>query len=298
MPIVVTIVVDNPDVVSTQYTDIEISRSNYEDGIFTSITTLALSATVKYYNYEDSSGSPASWYKSRYIGGGGTITSAWSSAMHGIDVEQEHVSVTYPAEISMTSADSYNVDKIRFYIGDNKKVIRDYVSPTCRAGYENVSADGTVYEMTDNGWPLKVIKDAQELVDLSEPYVTDYKYLTFSGTTISTASGVLDLWLESFRHSDREILKVFSNVVTPPYVSTANATVEINRLSTAIILIEEEIAQLLGESSGSFTLVGELKFDAAPLLKKKRGFLSDLKDRLSDLVKEVTLNSIEGVRID
>ena len=144
-----------------------------------------------------------------------------------------------------------------------------------------------------------MVKDSVEFTDSSNPIVVDYNFLTFSGTTaISTSSGVVDIFYESFRHSDREILKVFNTTPAPPYVSTASVTDEMLRVSSAVTIIRAEMAKLLGESSGKIELVGELKFDPEGLLKQKRSLLVELKDRLSELVEEVVSNSIEGVRVE
>lgn len=302
MPIVVTLYVENITSILTSYDSIKVYRSSYEDGVFLEVTTDStrpvLTSSAAYYNFEDVSGTPSSWYKTSYYNTSTLEESGLSTAMHGIEVEREHITSTYPAEISLTSTDSYNIDAIRYYIGDEKKVLRDYISPQCLAGYESVSSDGTTYETASRGWPLKIIKDSYEYTSSSNPYVTDYKYITFSGTQISTATGTLDMWYESFRHSDREILKVYSASVPPPYVSTVNFSSEMNRIVAAITILESEIAQLMGETSGSFNLQGELSYNPEPLLRQKQEFLKRLKDKLDELTDELTAAVIEGVRID
>lgn len=303
MPIVVTVQVSNSSaVIDAGYDVIKVYRSNYQDGTFLEVSTEAtrpvLDEDVTYFNFEDATGTSSSWYKTSYYSSTTEAESTLSTASKGIEVEQEHTDITYPAEISLTSSDSYDVDRVRYYIGDSKVVKRDYVSPTCTNSYQNVSDDGYTYQFENRGWPLKVIKDSQEYTSLSEPYVTDYNYITFSGSTISTTSGVVDVWYETFRYSDREILKVFNTTPAPPYVSTASLTDEMTRISAAITILRSEIAQLMGESSGSIELVGEIKHNPEGLLRQKRELLKDLEDKLKELVDEVVIGSIEGVRIE
>lgn len=303
MPIVVTVRVSDPAAeIASGYDSIKIYRSNYEDGSFLEVSTAAtrpvLSADQIYYNFEDLTGTSSSWYKTSYYDSVTPSESSLSAAAHGIEIETEHVNTTYPAETELTSADEYHVNRIRYYTGDTKSTLRDYVSPQCTSGYQNVSQDGYTYQMENRGWPLRVEKDSVEYTTAAEPYVTDYSYVTFSGSEISTVSGVLDIWYESFRHSDREILNVFNTTPSPPFVSTANATTEMYRIGAAITIIRMEIAKLMGETSGSFTLQGEMSYNPEPLLRQKKQLLDELQDKLDELAEEVFASNISGVRID
>ncbi len=290
-------------VIAAGYDVIRVFRSSYLDGAFLEVSGIStrpvLYAEVVHYNFEDLTGTSSSWYKTSYFNSGSEDESSLSTAAKGIEIEQEHVNSTYPAETALTSSDSFDVDRIRYYIGDSKIVKRDYISPTCTNSYQAVSDDGYTIQLENRGFPLIVVKDGVEFTDSSNPIVIDYNFLTFSGTTtISTSSGVVDVFYESFRHSDREILKVFNTTSAPPYVSTASLTDEMVRISSAVTIIRAEIARLLGESSGKIELVGELKFDPEGLLKQKRSLLVELKDKLKELVEEVVSNSIEGVRVE
>jgi hypothetical protein len=303
MPIVVTVGVASPaDIIADGYDSIKVYRSGYEDGAFLEVTTDStrpvLSSTQVYYNFEDATGTSSSWYKTSYYNSTTTAEASLSAASKGIEVDLQYTDTTYPSEISMTSTDHYNVDKIRHYTGDNKKVIREYVSPQCTSGYQNVSEDNSTYKLGNRGWPLNIQKDNVSYTSLSEPYVTDYSYITFSGTEISTVSGILDIWYESFRHADREVLKVYNTTPNPPNVSSTAVTPEMLRLSAAISIIREELVQLMGETSGSFTLVGELSYNPEGLLRQKRGLLKDLQSDLDELIDEARSNNLIGVRID
>ena len=303
MPIVVTVQVTNPAaVIALGYDCLKIYRSNYSDGSFLEISSVStrpsLDASTIYYNFEDTQGTSSSYYKTSYYNSFSPAESSLSTAFRGIEVELEHVDITYPEEISLTSTDHYNVGRIRHYIGDNKKVVRDYVSSSCTGGYQNVSQDGYTYQLENRGWPLKVTKDSVLYASVSNPYVTDYSYLTFSGTTISTVSGILDVWSESFRHSDREILKILNTTQDPSSVDSTEVTQEMLRLSASISILREEVAQLMGETTGQFTLSSELSYNPEPLLRQKRALIADLQDELNGLVSDTLTSNIVGVRID
>ena len=303
MPVIVTIRVSSPEAeLLAGYDSVKVYRSNFEDGIFLEVSGLAtrpsLTVTQIYYNFTDTTGTSSSWYKTSFYGSVTLLESSLSASSRGIEIEQEHSLTTYPAEISLTSSDEYHINKIRYYIGDQKQVIREYVSPECTSGYQNVSQDGYTYELENKGWPLRVVKDSTEYTSTSDVYVTDYKYLTFSTSSISTVSGVLDLWSETFRHSDREILKTYNMASAPAFVSTSSVTTEMLRLDAAITIIRMEIADLMGRNSGSFELTGEIKYNPEPLLRQKMALLAELKSKLDDLAGEVYATNITGVRID
>lgn len=304
--IILTIYIsDTSAVLAAGYDSVKVYRSDYETGYFSEITNAstrpAVTISSKYINYEDNTyyGTSSAWYKTSYYNSVSAAESSLSSATRGIAVEQTALVATYPAEQNLTSTDRYNVDRIRYYIGDEKKTNRDYVSSSCLAGYENVSADGTTYKIdSPKGWPLKVIKDSVEYTSRTNPAVVDYSFLTFSGTTISTISGTLDVWYESFRHSDREILDIFITTPEPAYMSTSTTTSEMYQISAAITILEMELRQLMGETSGSFTLQGELSYNPEPLLRQKKEDLLELKKKLKEIVDEMVVATITGVRID
>lgn len=302
MSILITVIVDSISSVISSYDSIKFYRCSYEDGVFSEISDVStrpsLSASAKYYTFVDENGTSSSYYKTSYYNSSSLVESSLSTASHGIEVEQQFVMSSYPAEIVLTSSDEYNVNRIRYLIGDEKKVKRDYVSPSCLGSYENVSLDLYSYELQEKGWPLRVVKDSVEYVSSSNPYVTDYKYLTFSGTIISTTSGVVDVWYDSFRHSDREILGVFNTEPLPAGTTSSTVTAEMYRLSTAVRILESEIVKLMGETSGQFNLQGELSFNPEPLLRQKREFVKQLKDKLDELVTDVNIGNFTGVRID
>jgi len=302
MPILITVFVSSPDSTLASYDKIKIFRSNFEDGYFTEISTAitrpSIVSTAKYYTFEDENGTSSSWYKTNYFNSSTLAESAISTASQGIEREEEYVNPSYPVEITLTSSDEYYVDLIRTYIGDPRVIKRDYVSSTA-GSYDNVSADGLTYKLSDGrGWPTRVIKDSVEYTSTSNPQVHDYQFLTFSGTTISTASGVVDVWYENFRHSDREILKIYNDTPLPPYVTTVNATTEIYLLNAAIMLLQQEITQLMGETSGKFDLKGELSYDPEGLLKQKKSMIDSLRGKLKEVTDEAVTGSISGVRID
>jgi hypothetical protein len=54
----------------------------------------------------------------------------------------------------------------------------------------------------------------------------------------------------------------------------------------------------MGETSGSFTLQGELSYNPEPLLRQKKEDLLELKKKLKEIVDEMVVATITGVRID
>ena len=145
--IVVTIqVTSSAAVIAAGYDVIKVYRSKYQDGAFLEVSLTAtrpvLDVDVVYFNFSDSTGTSSSWYKTSYYASGSEAESSLSTAVKGIEVEQEHVNSSYPAETALTSSDSFDVDRVRFYIGDQKVVKRDYISPTCTNSYQNLSDDG------------------------------------------------------------------------------------------------------------------------------------------------------------
>lgn len=302
MPIVLTIYISNPSSVVLSYDRLKVYSSSYEDGTFVevsdAVTRPVIGTNTKYYNFEDLGGTSSSWYKTSYFNSSSLLESSLSSAVHGIEVDTEYVGSSYPVEISLTSDDSYAIDKVRFFCGDQKNIKRDYISPSCSDGYVNTSIDGYTQQLTYRGWPLQIIKDGVEYTSLSNPQVTDYSFVTFSGTQISTVSGVLDIWYSSFRRSDREILKIY-NVVSPPTgVSSLDFSTEMKALVSAIWILKSEVSQLMGESLGSFNLQGELAYNPEPLLRQKREHIKELEEELKELVQSTVGTNLIGVRID
>ena len=81
-------------------------------------------------------------------------------------------------------------------------------------------------------------------------------------------------------------------------VKSLHKRTEMLRLSAAISIIREELVQLMGETSGSFTLVDELSYNPEPLLKQKRLLLKDLEGKLDELIDEAVAANVTGVRVD
>jgi hypothetical protein len=64
------------------------------------------------------------------------------------------------------------------------------------------------------------------------------------------------------------------------------------------MLLQQEIAKLMGETSGSFSLQGEISYNPEPLLREKRALIEAIKKKLGELAGEVTTSFITGVRVD
>jgi len=229
--------------------------------------------------------------------------SGFSDPLQYGDASQEFVPgfgylyTTYPVEYSLEFSEKQIVDDIRLLIGDRKQVKRDYVS--IDTNYENVSEDGTTYRFSDPpGWPLQVTLDGNEYTSLIEPVVNGYEFLTFSGTSISTVTGTLDVWWESFRNSDTQVFWAYINAIKPPWLSNAQFTTTIKTYVAAVSLLETELRNLMGQTSGSFRLDGELSYDPSSVLAERRKDLDDLRKQLDEILEDAVSGSFSGVRID
>jgi len=301
----ITVYVENISSVISLYDTVRIYRSTtglQADRVL--YDTFVLSAGQSTYDWVDVSGDSTyvAWFT--YYNSSSSAESSFSASISYSDLGEHFVpgfyfsDITYPEELSMSLYEEEIVYSIRNYVGDQKSVKRDYVNPSCSLGYENVSDDGYTYTLTERGWPLKVVKDGVQYTTTSNPTVSDYTYLTFSGTTISTVSGVVDVWYESFRYSDTEILSFYTTTTAPPYVSSSGVTDEIMIISSAIMILRNEVAHLLGETSGKFSLDQHLSYDPEGVIKQKRALIADLQKKLDDVAGEVVLGNITGVRVD
>ena len=256
------------------------------------------------YEWIDNNGASSYVIWSTYFNSGTLAESSYSAPiLYGEDTDRyvpgfNFISTTYPVEYSLTSDDIYAVDKIRFFVGDQKTVKRDYVSSNCSDGYVNVSDDGYSYQLTERGWPLKVIKDGIEHISRTNPIVNDYSFLTFSGIQISTVSGILDVWYEGFRHSDRELFKIYNSASAPPRVTLVDFTDEMRIIVSSVGILKSEVSRLMGESTGSFNLQGELSYNPEPLIRQKREHIKDLEQQLAEMVSDTNQFLLTGVRLD
>lgn len=293
---------------SAGYTHIKIYRSSEEMIGFSEITTfsslLELQPGISDYTFVDGTGTTEHWYRTTFFDINGVVTeSGPSDAFLGSFVDTNFSNSTYPSEFVFTDTDYYKIDYIRTLIGDPKELTRDYVSVD--TGYSSISVDGTTHSFSNpSGWPLKVVLDGTEYTSKDEPYVNDYQFLTFSGTTINTTSGTLDVWYYHFRNSDSEILRVFNGLKPPVGLEHSEVPFELAAVCAAIKILEAEL-RLFGVTSGSeVDIFQEIRInpkggfdgrlaDLQSLYKKKQELLQDVLDEYGGLNKDIF-----GVLID
>lgn len=305
MAVKLTIVVsDASAAISAGYTHIKVYRSPTEVGGFSEITTtssiILLQSGINTYYFIDGSATTEHWYQTTFFDNNGVVSeSSPSSSFRGAYYDTKFSPITYPQEATFTLSDYYIIDRVRSLIGDSKQLTRDYVSSD--TGYSSISSDQTTFSFSNpRGWPLRVILDSTEYVTIDEPRVNDYQFLTFSGTSINTTSGTLDVWYYHFRHSDTEILRTFNGLTPPEPLDAADVTFELAAVCTAIELLESEL-RLFGVTSGS-----EVDIFQEIRINPKGGFdgrLSDLKalhKRKEDIIAAlggIHIN-LDGVLID
>jgi hypothetical protein len=303
MSIIVNIFVDDVATKIADYDQIKVYRAFSSSVAAVEITSVAtrisLVDNVAYYSFTDESGHIEYLYSYSFYNSVSTAESSKSTSFYGWVPNFEFGDTSYPAEYATSQSERDIIDTIRFYIGDGKVINRDYVNPSCESLYSNVSECGTTYKLSEApAWPVKIIKDSVEYITASEPTVYGNEYLVFSNSTISTTSGVVDVWYETFRHSDREILELYTTAPPPFPLTITDVSTAMKGLQVAIILLESEIRNLMGNISGSFSVSGDTSFNPEPLLRQKQDDLKRFRARLEEMVDQESVFGITGVRID
>lgn len=285
-----TIYVDDVSVVvAAGFTQCIIYRSDAEDGTYTSIHTLALAAGTSTYYYTDATGDATLWYKSRYYNPIAAQYSSYSDPVQGEEPQLYH-NVTYPQEAYFGTADETKIKKIRILIGDVKEVRREY-QEECQS---SVSEDRHTYELAQKGWPLYIALADVEMTSSEDPYFDGYRYLTFSGTIGEQDS--IDIWYDTFRWSDSEILDHYTNTMIPPGLTTTTVTTDHLLLQAAIDLLEAENWRDYIEN-GARIQDSDTEWDPSPGYRARESAIKRLQKRLEDLVKQYMLLH-SGWRID
>ena len=280
--VLLTIYVDDVStVIAAGFTQVILYRSDTEDGTYTSIQTLSLSAGTSTYNYTDATGTADHWYKSRYYNPTTLAYSSYSDAVKGEEAELYH-NITYPQQTYLGTTDETKVKKIRVLIGDVKEVRREYQAE-CQS---SVSEDGHTYELDQKGWPLYISLSNVEMTGSNNPYFDGYRYLTFSGT-IGTSDSI-DLWYYTFRWSDSEILDHYNNALIPAGLTSTSVTTDHLILQTAIDLLEAENWRDYIEN-GAILVDSDTRWDPSPGYRARESAIKRLQKRLDDLVKQYTL---------
>lgn len=256
------------------------------------------SSQTSYYVYDDK-GTDSDWYSYRYVDSSDptNINSGWSSPVFN-STQGLYYNPIYPEEMELTGSDKMVVDRIRTLIGDPVELTRD-------SGEEyavNIHPDGTVYELSEKGWPVSISMCGTQYVDSNNPTVNGYKYLKFNEdisefTTISGVDYNVDIWYYTFRYSDKEILNTY-DLTPPPFgLNSVTATSEAYILSAAIDLVRSELFLDSSESGAEFS-DNYTSYNPSPGLDTRRNLLEDLRKQLDKVVTSLKLKGISGVRID
>lgn len=300
--------VDDINIVIQVFNQIRVQRATSETGSYTTtsgVGPITLLSGESTYTEDDITGTADHWYRSRYYNTSNGVYSGWSDPILG-EAGQVYYIPLYPNEIAYDASDQLVIERIRRLIGDTKTLRRDY-------GEEmdaNIHDDGKSYELSFKGWPVSVIMNNAVFSDFSNPYVSGYKYLVFNdyinqsvietvvsgcSTTIYTHS--VDVWFNSFRHSDREIMEAYDTCPPPAGLTTATANSEHYMLQTAIELLMQEAWEDVIEDGARVADEGT-RYDPSPGLRMRDDLLDMLNKRLEDAIKATILSGIDGVLID
>lgn len=306
MSVKLTIEVDNiSSTLAAGYTHIKLYRSPSETSGFSEITTpstkIPLQAGVSEYEFIDYNGNPELWYRTTYYDENTPAESAYGDSSKGEYIDTSFSAKSYPEEGVLSSKDRLVVQKVRVLIGDRKELTRDYISST--SGYSSISEDGRTHTfLNPRGWPTKIVLDGVEYTSKDEPAVSDFTYVTFSGTQVSTTSGVLDIWYNHFRHSDSEILRIY-NALQPPSPLTADqVTFDLSIICAAIEILYSELRLTSATSGVEVDIYEEIRINPKVGLDsrfKDLEFLVKQKDKLvDDILGDVAEGDIFGVLVD
>jgi hypothetical protein len=272
---------------------IVIERAALEDGTYSYLGYIFLNASTSVYYYTDVGGAENNWYKSKYTDTATSpygLESSYSTPVRG-DVAEIYHNITYPLEVTMTTADMQKVRRLRTFIGDQKELVRDYVDDC----YSSVQDDGHTYELSQKGWPLYICLDNVDKTRSTDPYTNGWRYLTFSGT-ISTVTGTLDIYYNTFRWADSEILQQYDDALIPPGLTSSTVTTDHMLLQTAIDLLEAENWRDYIEN-GARIVDSDTTWDPSPGYKARESAIKRLQKRLDDLVNQYRL-VYPGWRVD
>jgi hypothetical protein len=303
------VVADIASTLAAGFTHIKVYRSAKFDTGFTEITIpssiIALQVGVSNYIFNDETGTTKHWYRTTFFESSTPSESAFSASFQGTFVETRFAPLSYPTEAPFTSDDYFVLDKVRVLIGDQKELTRDFVSIS--TGFDSISLDEKTHTLSNpKGWPLSITLDGDIITDTGIARINDYQFVTFSGISVSTVSGTLDVWYDHFRHSDIEILKIYNSLTTPPQLTEKQVTFELAAVCTALEILLNEL-RLAGAVSGTEVdifqeirinpragLDGRFK-DAEALALKKRELIQAILDEAGGINDP---NKIQGVLVD
>ena len=260
--------------------------------------------------YCDLTSTPQLYYKAQYYNSTTMISSVFSEVAQETGIYSEYTvpetTATYPPEIALSDDDRLIVESIRITLGDSGLIERDLYSASdpqsnaaCAA---QIDPNGCTWELQEwKGWPQKVLLNGTEKTDINDPQVIGYRYLSFSGTS-PCITGSLDVYYNTFRFSDREILMAYDravNLLVSCGLTSDAITTEMRIMQASILLLEGEIRDV---SSGAFKIVdGDTTYDNSSMIRSRTDDLSDLKrkmDYIIECARYAAAYNITGCRVD
>lgn len=274
------------------------------------VSDVLLNRSYYQYYFTDPVGYAYEWYISRYYSTATQTTSGWSVPMQG-EPGDLYFNMLFLPEVAFSAADQLIIDRIRLWIGDPIGIRREYGEEAM----SSIHPDGKTYEMDQKGWPAYINMGGIPFTDSSNPSVNGYKYLRFRqyindiclesvtysgicGTDITKdiANGV-DIWYNTFRNSDREIMEAYNNCPPPSPLTVDTANSEAYMLQTAIDLLRKELWED-ATTDGAIIKDEGSSYDPSAGLRVRKDLLDDLQKRLDKLIKAIMLSGISGVLID
>ena len=293
--------------VGTIFDKIRIFRATGASGPYSMIVELDYASPA---TYCDLTSTPQLYYKAQYYNSTTMISSVFSEVAQETGIFSEYTvpetTATYPPQIALSDDDREIVESIRITLGDSGIIERDLYNASdpqsnaaCAA---QIDPAGCTWEMSEwKGWPQKVLLNGIEKTDINDPHVIGYRFLSFSGTS-PCITGSLDVYYNSFRFSDREILMAYDrsrNLLVTCGLTEDRITTEMRIMQASILLLEGEIREV---SQGAFKIVdGDTTYDNSAMIRSRTEDLSDLKRKIDYLIECARYQAaydITGCRVD
>lgn len=267
------------------------------------------SGTTIYMGY-DPLGDATDWYSSRYYNSTNDAASAWSAPILGSEGDLFYDPI-YPDEVSISDEDMAIITRIRTYIGDPKGLRREFGEEALAS----LHPDRKTFELAEKGWPVYITMGGKAFTSSSNPAVNGYRYLRFQepvddicyscledenlcgDVTTKLMTSSIDVWYQTFRLSDKQILAAYDNCFPPPPLTTSTANTQCYVLQTAIDLITQELFEDSIED-GRKLQDDKSVYDPSSGMAIRKGLLDKLKKDLDDLVKSLMFTDLQGVLID
>jgi hypothetical protein len=279
------------------------------NGPFTQLDSAALAGLTSY-TYVDVNSTASTYYRVQFYNSGTLATSVFSDVAQGTGNFSEYSvpesTATYPPEIALSVQDREIVESIRITAGDLGMIERDFYDSSdsqsrfsCAA---HISSDQCTWELIEyKGWPQRVVLNGVQKTNIADPQVLGYRYLTFSGTT-PCITGTLDVFYNSFRFADREILLAYdraNNLLVSCGLTVAQITTEMLIMQAAILLLEGELRE--AHQQAVSVRDGDTSYDNSRTIVSRTADLQDLKNKIRELIECARVGAsyaLEGVRID